>query len=399
MTLRELLLDKKIVVCCGSGGVGKTTTAAALAVAAAVEGRKVIVLTIDPARRLANAMGLSELGNEARRVPADKLAEAGVEPAGELWAMMLDTKRTFDELVEKYAPSDEIAGRILDNLLYQNISNTLAGSHEYMAMEKLHELYLEDEYDLIILDTPPTRHALDFLDAPKRMTDFLDGSVLQWFVKPYFGVAGMGLRVMQRGTQTVLKSLERITGMTVLKAVSDFFQAFEGMYEGFKERAAAVYRILRGKHTTFLLVTSPEDLTLEESIFFHGKLRQYKMPFGGFVVNKVHPDFLAKRGMKTAYRRWREEERGGALAAGLGASSEEAEAFRGLMGTLQDTFENFQALAASDAHSVTRLEELAGTRAFVLPIPYFREDIYDIRGLALMNAHLLGGKHAKLVEA
>lgn len=398
MTLRQYLRAKKILVCCGSGGVGKTTIAASLALAAAADGLKVIVLTIDPAKRLANALGLSALGNEARHVPAEKLAEAGLTVSGSLWAMMLDTKRTFDALVERYAPSPEVAERVLQNELYRNLSSSLAGSHEYMAMEKLYELYLEGEYDLIVLDTPPTRHALDFLDAPKRMTDFLDGSILQWFLKPYFGVAGRGIRAMQRGTRLFLTTLEKVTGLTVLKVVSDFFLSFEGMYEGFKTRAAKVSRILRSRDVLFLLVTSPEDLTLEESIFFHEKLRQYKMPFGGFIVNKVHPDYLAPRGMKSAYAQWRADGEGREMFQALGDGADEDPALRARGDQLFQNFANFQELAAADAASIGRLEDLCRGRGFVLGIPYFSEDIHDMRGLALMNEHLLGGKFARTAE-
>ncbi len=392
MNLRDCLDSKRIVVCCGSGGVGKTTTAASLALAAADQGLNALVLTIDPAKRLANSLGLSELGNEARQVPRDKCAQAGLEMRGTLWAMMLDTKRTFDDLVGRHAPSPEIADRILGNLLYQNISNALAGSQEYMAMEKLYELHLEGEYDLIVLDTPPTRHALDFLDAPTRMTEFLDGSILQWFLKPYFGVAGAGLRVMQRGTRTVLSALEKVTGLTVLKIVSEFFLGFEGMYDGFKERAAKVSRILRSKATVFLLVTSPEDLTLEESIFFYDKLKDYRMPFGGFIVNKVHENYLSRRGMKSAYTRWRRDGEGMAALAALGRSATEGAAFDRLGAQLAETFDNFQQLADADRQAVERLRAYCRKSEFVLPIPYFAQDIYDIQGLTLMNEHLLGAE-------
>lgn len=390
MSLQEYLHSRRIIVCCGSGGVGKTTTAASLALEAARQGLNVLVLTIDPAKRLANSLGLSGLGNKARQVPSAKFAEAGVAVEGTLWAMMLDTKRTFDELVETYASSPEVAERILNNALYQNISGALAGSQEYMAMEKLYELYRSGEYDLIVLDTPPTRHALDFLDAPKRMTAFLDGSILQWFIKPYFGAASRGLKAMERGTRMVLNGLEKVTGLRVLKIVSEFFLSFEGMYDGFKERAAKVSKILRSKATVFVLVSSPEDLTLDEAIFFHEKLRDYQMPFGGFIVNKLHQDYLSQPGLKSAYRQWCRADSGVEWMAAQGMSAPESEAFAKLSGQLTETFENFQALAEADRVGVERLHALCRRDEFVLTVPYFAQDIHDIHGLTVMNGHLFG---------
>ncbi len=205
--------------------------------------------------------------------------------------MMLDCKRTFDELVVQYASSDEVRDKILSNRFYQHISNTLTGSHEYMAMEKLFDIHQQKRFDLVILDTPPTHNALDFLDAPKRMTDFLDDSVLKWFLKPYFIAGKVSFKTIEKGGLIVFKILERITGMSVLQDIFGIFLSFTEMYEGFKQRAASVSQLLRSQESTFVLITSPHAVTLEECRFFHQKLQEFAMPFGGVIVNKVHPDF------------------------------------------------------------------------------------------------------------
>src|SRR5919197_465913 len=242
----ELLEGKRVCICAGSGGVGKTTTSAAIAAGMAARGRKVAVLTIDPARRLANSLGLPELGNEERRVPGDF-------GDGELWAMMLDAKRTFDELVEWHAPDEQTRDAVLGNRIYQELSNAVAGSQEYMAMEKLHELHQEGRYDLLVLDTLPSRHALDFLDAPRRLSRFIDSRSLQLFTAP----GRFGLRVLGRGTGVVFSVLGRATGVDVLEDLSEFFRSFGGMVEGFRERAERVNALLGDSRSTFVVVTSP----------------------------------------------------------------------------------------------------------------------------------------------
>jgi anion-transporting ArsA/GET3 family ATPase len=243
--IADWLERKEVVVCAGSGGVGKTTTAAAVALGMASRGKKVAVLTIDPARRLANALGLPELGNEERRVD--------VTVDGELWAMMLDAKRTFDELIEVHAPDEATRNAVLGNRIYQELSNAVAGSQEYMAMEKLHELHQEGRYDLLVLDTPPTRNALDFIDAPKQLAAFIDSRALQFFTAP----GRLGLKVFGRGTGVVFSVMKRATGIDLLQDLSEFFRSFGGMAEGFHERAERVNALLADSRSAFVLVTSP----------------------------------------------------------------------------------------------------------------------------------------------
>ena len=275
--IADWLERKEVCICAGSGGVGKTTTSAAIALGMAARGKKVAVLTIDPARRLANSLGLPELGNEERLVKAD------VE--GELWAMMLDPKRTFDELVEWHAPDERTRDAVLSNRIYQELSNAVAGSQEYMAMEKLHELHQEGRYDLLVLDTPPTRNALDFLDAPKKLAAFIDSRTLQLFTGPGM----LGLKVLGRGSGVALSVLKRATGIDLLEDLSEFFSSFGGMAEGFRERAERVNALLADSRSAFVLVTSPRADAVEEAVWFHHRLLDAGLPFAGVVANRVHP--------------------------------------------------------------------------------------------------------------
>ncbi|MGH2752997.1 MAG: ArsA family ATPase [Actinomycetota bacterium] len=287
--IQEILGKKEIVVCAGAGGVGKTTTSAAIGLRAALEGKKVAVLTIDPARRLASSLGLKELSNAPTRVSESKFSSAGIDPSGELWAMMLDTKTTFDEVVTQYAPTPEQAERIIANRFYRNIAGTLSGTQEYMAMEKLYELYADGDYDLIVIDTPPTRNALDFLDAPKRMTDFFDSRVLKWFLLPYMKAGGGIFKVANVAATTFLRLVKRIVGSDVLQETAEFFGNLEGMYDGFKQRARDVAALLQSDVTSFVVVTSPAEESVTEATFFASRLNESGLPFGALVVNRVHP--------------------------------------------------------------------------------------------------------------
>src|SRR4051812_37040741 len=264
----EILEGKDICICAGSGGVGKTTTSAAIALGMAARGLKVCVLTIDPAKRLADSLGLEELGNEARQVHPKLFAEQGVEIEDELWAMMLDAKATFDELVARQAPDEESRDRVLGNRIYQQISSALAGSQEYMAMEKLFELHSEGKFDLLVLDTPPTRNALDFLDAPKRLMQFIEGRSMKMCMKP----TGLAAKVAGRGTSVVLSVLKRILGFDLLADLAEFFNAFSGMVDGFQARAKRVNSLLGDPHTCFLVVCGPQGQPVDEAVYFHRKL-------------------------------------------------------------------------------------------------------------------------------
>jgi anion-transporting ArsA/GET3 family ATPase len=363
----DLLEGKRICICAGSGGVGKTTTSAAIAAGMAARGKRVAVLTIDPAKRLADSLGLPELGNEERRVdPALFEAEAVDTEGGELWAMMLDAKATFDEVVRKHAPDAETRDRILDNRIYQQLSAALAGSQEYMAMEKLFEIHQEDRYDLLVLDTPPSRNALDFLDAPRRLTQFIEGRSLQVFMRP----TGLGMKLFGRGTSMMFSVMRRITGVDLLEDISEFFQAFSGMVGGFRERAKRVNELLADPATAFLVVCAPQGEPIEEAVYFHRKLVEAELPFGGVIVNKVHYESDVEAD---------EAEVEDELTELLGDAE--------LAGRVASNFADYAALAARDRRNIRRLtRELRARR--VIQVPYLEEDVHDLAGLMELNRYL-----------
>jgi anion-transporting ArsA/GET3 family ATPase len=283
LDMDRLIDDRRtrIIVCCGSGGVGKTTAAAAIGLRAAERGRQACVLTVDPARRLAQSMGLTSLDNTPRRVD-------GVESAdgGSLHAMMLDMKRTFDEIVEAHADPDR-AAQILANPFYQSLSSSFAGTQEYMAMEKLGQLRHADEWDLIVVDTPPSRSALDFLDAPQRLGRFLDGRLIRLLTVP--ARAGMSyMKVLNAGFSIMTSALTKILGAQVLKDAQTFITAFDTMFGGFRERAEATYRLLQTPGTAFLVVAAPEPDALREASYFVERLDAERMPLAGLILNRVH---------------------------------------------------------------------------------------------------------------
>jgi anion-transporting ArsA/GET3 family ATPase len=380
LNVGELLAGKEICICAGSGGVGKTTTSAAVAMGMAARGKKVAVLTIDPAKRLANSLGLPELGNEERLVDPSRFAEQGLEMKGELWAMMLDAKRTFDELVERHAPDEETRERVLSNRIYQEVSNAMAGSQEYMAMEKLYELYQEARYDLLVLDTPPTRHALDFINAPERMTRFIEGKSLQFFLKP----GRLGIRALGRSGGALFSVLKRVTGIDLLQDLSDFFQSFGDMAKGFSDRAQRVSELLANKKTTFVLVTAPERESIDEAVFFWRKLAEARLPFGGVIVNKVHHDYLQLA----------EDAR--ELDAELALENLSAELERSLDGSregvrlaakVHENFRHYRALAERDRQNIADLTERLEEDC-IIQVPQLDDDVHDIAGLAEINRYL-----------
>jgi anion-transporting ArsA/GET3 family ATPase len=289
----DRLLDDprtRIIVCCGSGGVGKTTTAAALGLRAAGRGRHVVVLTVDPARRLAQSMGLSGLDNTPRPVP---LPDAATEQGGSLHAMMLDMKRTFDEIVEAHSDPDR-AAQILANPFYQSLSSSFAGTQEYMAMEKLGQLRRTDEWDLIVVDTPPSRSALDFLDAPQRLSRFLDGRLIRMLTAPTRAGGRAYLKVVNAGFGMITGIVTKILGAQMLRDVQTFVAAFDTMFGGFRERAEDTYRLLQTPGTAFLVVATPEPDALREASYFVERLSQDRMPLAGLVLNRVHRSQAAR---------------------------------------------------------------------------------------------------------
>lgn len=264
----------QVVIMCGSGGVGKTTLSAALALRFAEEGRRVMVITIDPARRLADALGLADLGNTPQRVPTEK---------GELQAMMLDAKRTFDELIARHAPNPEVRDRILANHYYRFVSDRLPGVHEYMAMERLLAIVRAAEVDVVVLDTPPTRHALDFLTAPDRMAGLMDEGVMRWLVLP---ASASGWRMIEMGSDVLAGILKRLLGQNTIEDIADFFAGFQSLWAGFRERSVAARALLRAANTRFILVTAPAPGARAEALAFLEVLRRDTMPFAGFLVNR-----------------------------------------------------------------------------------------------------------------
>lgn len=361
MDLAKTLEQVEIAVCAGSGGVGKTTTSASIAIGMAARGRKVAVLTIDPAKRLADSLGLAELGTELRQVDPRLFDGYDLELTGELHAAMLDPKRTFDELILRYAPDNETYENILNNRIYQELSNAIAGSQEYMAMEKLLELHESGDFDLLVLDTPPSRNALDFLDAPKRLARFIEGRALRVFLAP----GRFGLKIAGRGGSVLFSALKKITGVDLLNDLSEFFANFADMASGFSERAQRVDALLRGDDTTFLLICSPENEPVDEAIFFRRMLKEQKLPFGGAIVNKVRPSY---------YRAKKQ----------LPDDIDEALAAR-----IMDNYERQRLLGARDADNIARLEKSL-SEAKMLEVPLFSDDIHGIEGLVHMVDVLFG---------
>jgi anion-transporting ArsA/GET3 family ATPase len=371
----EILDGKDICICAGSGGVGKTTTSAAIAAGMAARGLKVCVLTIDPAKRLADSLGLRELGNEAKRVDPELFESHGLEMKGELWAMMLDAKATFDELVARQAPDEESRDRVLGNRIYQQISSALAGSQEYMAMEKLFELHTEGRFDLLVLDTPPTRNALDFLDAPRRLTQFIEGRSLRVFMRP----TGLAAKVAGRGASVALSVFKRIVGFDLLADLAEFFNAFSGMVDGFQARAKRVNSLLADSRTCFLVVCGPQGEPVDEAVYFHRKLVEAKLPFGGVIVNKVHYPAERLRGDG--------DDLAGALAAKLNSED--------LGRRVAENFADYQALAERDARNIERLARELRTKG-VIRVPYLDEDVHDLAGLAEINRYLFASSEERI---
>lgn len=349
-TFVELIRQSRIVLCCGTGGVGKTTAAAAIALAAADEGRRAVVVTIDPAKRLADALGLGVLTNRPVRVELPNTT-------GELWALMLDTKATFDDLVRRHAASDAQADRILVNAFYKNISGALGGTQEYMATEKLYELVNEPvdatgdplgSFDLIVIDTPPTRNALDFLSAPERLTRLLDNRVFRALMAP----ARSGLRVMGAASQLVLRAVGKVIGGEVLADAVAFFQAFEGMEAGFRDRAQKVLILLREPSTSWLLITTPRAEAVEEAVFFGNELRKHGLSIAGLVANRMYPEFdpLPDAGSSAAVQRARH---------GAELASAHQIALQPLASIVKDAPVAQVPLAPEDLHELSSLETIA----------------------------------------
>jgi anion-transporting ArsA/GET3 family ATPase len=368
-SLEQLLAAKEIAICCGAGGVGKTTTAAAAAAMAAVSlGGKVLVLTVDPARRLADALGMATLGNTEVRVPDSVMKAAGVEPRGELWAAMLDAKQSWDDLVRRHAPNPATVSRILENPLYESVSGRFAAGNEYIAMERLYEIHRTGVYDLIVVDTPPTRHALDFLEAPDRMAEFFSSRLLRWLTARS--------RMLSLASRPFYQVADRILGSQFLQDIAEFFLLFQTMYDGFVERSQAVKRLVHGRRTTFIVVTALEATPLREAEFFMDALRRMGLHPGALVLNKVLPSYLLDAGATRVAERLRTD--GAALAAGLGPDAGEPTAVARVLREVGESFLNFGVVAKREAE---QRAELAIRPDIVVAVPFFETDIYDLAGL------------------
>jgi anion-transporting ArsA/GET3 family ATPase len=377
-SLQQLFAAKEIAIHCGSGGVGKTTTTAAAGAMVAVHhGGKVLVLTVDPARRLANALGLEQFGNVEKQVPATAFAEAGVEPRGELWVAMLDTKQSWDDLVRRHAPDDKTRDAILANQLYNNLTGRFVQSHDYIAMERLYDIHTSGRYDLIVVDTPPTRHAIDFIEAPDRMADFFSGRLLRWLTVPYRS------RALTLASKPFYSIADRILGSQFLEDIAEFFVLFQTLAPGFVERARAVTRTLQDRRTTFVVVSTLESAPVREAEFFIGALRSRDLHLGAVILNKMLPTYLLDRqATKAATKLVADPD---AVAASLGDVAGPPAQVARVLREVGESFLNFQVVAQREAE---QRAEIGKAAEVVVTVPYFDSDIHDLRGLIALGEQI-----------
>lgn len=373
MSLAKLIADHKIVVCVGTGGVGKTTVAASFAVHGAMAGRRAMVLTIDPARRLAQSLGLHELRGDGQRIDLGELVRSGRDVTGTLSAGMLDQKSAWDEFIARHAPNEEACRAILRNEFYQQMSRSFAGSTEYMAIEELCRIDESGDYDLVILDTPPTGHALDFLEAPRKLEDFLDRSMIGWFVKPYASFGWSAWKTASRGVKFLFERIERATGVETLRQISEFFIAMEAMFDGIAERSRRVREVLTSARTAFVLVTGPDEQVLGQSEMLTEKVAFLGMSLRGVVVNRLHPlpvgsdECLSREAIEGCVRR--------VVAAHMPIDDACVE-------WLVRNHASAQALANAEIERRQVFEAGLPDGIFVQPVPEFDADVHDLPTLA-----------------
>lgn len=369
-SLSDLVATRRVIVTVGSGGVGKTTTAAAIALAGARAGRRVLCLTIDPAKRLATSLGLGTMSHEAQLIDP---AIIGLAPGakGSLTAMMLDVRRTFDELVERYAANVETRDRILNNTIYQQIAGSLAGTPEYMAMEKLYSLKDDARYDLIVLDTPPTSNAIDFLEAPDRMVAAMDSPTVQAFVQAFEKGGSLSLKLLSKAMAQVLSGLSKFTGAGFLEQVAGFLTDIQGLFGGFRDRAAKVREELKAPSVAFVVVSSPEPMAVTEAMFFGEKLTEGGMRVEGLVFNRVRRSEPVE--ISSPAR----------IANVLSEASIEphAELAAGVLKAYQDA----TVWARRDASEIARARREMSTVKRVVEVPAFDEDVYDVAALSRVS--------------
>jgi anion-transporting ArsA/GET3 family ATPase len=362
--LEDRLTGKRVCICVGAGGVGKTTVSAALGLGLAIRGQRVVVVSIDPARRLASALGLEGLENDPHRIDADALQEQGIEPPGELWAMMLDSKATFDGLIDRLAPDERSREEVLSNRIYRELSSATAGSQEFTAVAKLFELDRQERFDVIVLDTPPSRNALDFLDAPDRLRNFLEGRALKMLLP-----GGVARGLLGRGGNLVFGLLSKATGVNLMGELSSFFGSLSGLVDGLSERARGVEQLLRDPATSFLLITSPEHEPAQEALFLHERLTAAGMSWGALIVNRVHEIDLKGRTPEE-------------VLALLMAKVDER-----LARKLTDNLVDFDVLARRDRRTIAWLKDSLGEPDPIL-VGQLDGDVQDLAGLAAVAERL-----------
>ena len=372
-SIDQLLTTKRTLICVGPGGVGKTTTAAAIALRAASLGRKTLVLTVDPAHRLANSLGLSSFASEEQVIEREWLDAAGIGDAAPFSAMMLDTKRTFDAIIDRYASSPAVRDRILSSPFYEQASTRLSGSQEYMAMEKLYELFHAERHDLIVLDTPPTVHALDFLDAPNRLEDFMSQNTDGLLSRSTRTLGRLGLGFL-KANSLILRGISRFLGTELFVDILNFLNDWKTMYSGFKDRAAEVKRMMRSDEVSFIVLTGPERASIEEGLFFQRRLADQDMPFGAFVVNRARRPFGPVGG--SVSQDFREHL---LTHPSLADVPEETRAL--VADHVLDRFGKYAVLVERDQAEIARLRATLPEDARLEVVADFEEDVHDLRGL------------------
>lgn len=374
MSNKKVPFSYRVVIFAGSGGVGKTTTAAAYALREAMAGKRVLCMTVDPSKRLADSLGLSMQNREAQRVPQALFRENGLSCSGELTALMLDRKHTFDNLIRRYASSNEQRERIFRNTFYRYISTSLAGTQEYMAIEKLLTVLSDTQYDLIVLDTPPTSNALDLLDAPIRLVDAIDSPVARWFVRMLEGDRPLGL--LGRGAAYILRGLSKFTGAEFLRQVAEFVAEINELFGGFRQRADHAYEMLRGPDIAFVVVTSPSTQAIADAAYFSRKLSSYQIEAKGIIVNRVHSFPQLSRTQLSDIE---------ALVERVLPARQDQ---KDLVGRMQRAMDDARAIAQADSVGIRRLQTHVGKNMSYTQVPALEQDVHDLSNLAKIASYL-----------